>query len=194
MSWRQTIWSVNIFLIAPFKSSNFLCASASLLPLFFFRKWQVRCLLGWTWQVPQALWQWVVWWSWRWGWGRRWAPGQTCWARTPCWAKWCVGSFSLSLFAIPFFRNLPRSFRIEKWKIATNIFLKVTPSLVYIPLPVWPFVGLFLNMYNIIIEEHFSPKFKQWLHVVIKTRMIWLWWSMMARGLKVWRKKMWDLI
>ena len=93
-----------------------------------------------------------------------------------------------------YFRNLSRSFRIEKWKIVTNIFLKVTPSLVYIPLPVWPFVGLFLNMYNIIIEEHFSPKFKQWLHVVIKTRMIWLWWSMMARGTKVWRRKMWDLI
>ena len=38
MSWRQTIWSVNIFLIAPFKSSNFLFASASLLPLFFLQK------------------------------------------------------------------------------------------------------------------------------------------------------------
>ena len=42
MSWRQTIWSVNIFLNAPFKSStlgnNFLCVFASLLPLFFLQK------------------------------------------------------------------------------------------------------------------------------------------------------------
>ena len=163
---------------------HFQCTFASLLlTFFFFRKWQVRCLLGWTWQVPQGLWQWVVWWSWRWGWGRRWAPGQTCWT------NWCVGFFSLSLFTIPFFSNLPRPF-IEKWKIVTNMFLKVTPSLVYIPLPVWPFVGLFLNMKKIIIEEHVPRKLIEWLHVVIKAWMIRLWWWLEERKFE----KMWDPI